>query len=120
MTTSQWVIVFFVDRPGHSPIVDFLGGLDARTRARFAWSIEQLRMRNTRAHEPLVRHVEDKIWELREESQTNIYRLLYCFASGRRIVILHGFQKKTQRTPRNEIVLAQQRLVKFMAGQGGE
>jgi hypothetical protein len=37
--------------------------------------------------------IEGKIWELREESGTNIYRILYFFASGRRIVLLHGFAK---------------------------
>jgi len=72
-----------------------LRGLDAKTQRRFRWSIEQLRLRNVQAREPLVRHLDGKIWELREESQTNIYRLLYFFFTGRRIVFLHGFQKKT-------------------------
>lgn len=63
---------------------------------------------------PLVRHIEGKIWELREESQTNIYRLLYCFLSGRRILIQHGFQKKTQKTPRGEIEVANRRLDAFI------
>jgi phage-related protein len=84
------------------------------------WSIEQLRARNIQAREPLVRHLEGKIWELRRESNTNIFRVLYCFLSGRRILILHGFQKKTQRTPAQEIALAQQRLNDFLARGGGE
>lgn len=86
---------------------------------RFAWSIEQLRIRNVRAREPLVRHLEGDLWELREESSTNIYRLLYVFASGRRIVFLHGFQKRTQKTPRREIEAATHRLDRFLARQVG-
>ena len=88
--------------------------LDIKTQARFVWSIEQLRVRNVMAREPLVRHLEGKLWELREESSTNIYRLIYFFFSGQRIVFLHGFQKKTQKTPRHEIEIALRYLDNFM------
>ncbi len=110
---NEWVIVFYVDENGCSYVQEFLRGLDIKTQARFAWSIEQLRIRNIRAQEPLVRHLEDKLWELREESSTNIYRLLYFFFSGRQIVFVHGFQKKTQKTPHHEIEIALQRLDSF-------
>ena len=114
---SEWDVVFYVDEKGYSPIQVFLQSLDIKTQARFAWSIEQLRIRNIRAKEPLVRHLEDKLWELREESSTNIYRLLYFFFSGKRIVFLHGFVKKTQKTPRREIEIALQRLDSFTEQQ---
>jgi phage-related protein len=67
-----------------------------------------------------VKHLEGKIWVLRRESDTNIYRLLYAFLSGRRILVLHGFQRKTQKTPRREIELAEKRLAHFLAREGGE
>ena len=70
--------------------------------------------------EPLARHLEGKLWELRRESQTNIYRLLYAFLPGRRILFLHGFQKKTQKTPRGEIEIASQRLDQFVKRGGGD
>ncbi|MGZ3610622.1 MAG: type II toxin-antitoxin system RelE/ParE family toxin [Ktedonobacteraceae bacterium] len=114
---NEWIVVFFVDEKGSSPIREFLQNLDLKTQARFMWSIEQLRVRNVRAQEPLVRHLEGKLWELREESGTNIYRLLYFFFSGRRIVFVHGFQKKTQKTPRHEIEIALQRLDSFTKQQ---
>ena len=114
---SEWDVVFYVDEKGYNPIQVFLQSLDIKTQARFAWSIEQLRIRNIRAKEPLVRHLEDKLWELREESSTNIYRLLYFFFSGKRIVFLHGFAKKTQKTPRREIEIALQRLDSFTKQQ---
>ncbi|HKV02995.1 MAG TPA: type II toxin-antitoxin system RelE/ParE family toxin [Ktedonobacteraceae bacterium] len=117
---NEWVVVFYVDENGCSYVREFLQGLDIKTQARFAWSIEQLRIRNVRAQEPLVRHLEGKLWELREESSTNIYRLLYFFFSGRRIVFVHGFQKKTQKTPRREIEIALQRLDSFVKRQGGQ
>ena len=111
---KEWVIVFYLDDNDRSPVEDFLQTLDKKTQTRFAWSIEQLRMRNVRAREPLVRHLGGKLWELREESSTNAYRLLYFFFSGRKIVLLHGFQKKTQKAPSSEIEIALQRLNHYM------
>lgn len=119
MVGDAWSVVFYVDRQGNEPVREFLSSLDAKTRARFSWSIEQLRIRNVQAREPLVRHLEGKIWELREESQTNIYRLLYFFFAGQRIVFVHGFQKKTQKTPRREIEVALRRLDEFTRVEGG-
>ena len=109
-----WSVVFSTEDNGTCPVREFLVTLDTKTQVRFAWSIEQLRLRNVAAREPLVRHLEGKLWELREESSTNIYRLVYFFFSGQRIVFLHGFQKKTEKTPRREIEIALQRLHNFV------
>jgi len=121
MTDKQeWSIVYYVEDSGAKPVREFLDGLDRKTQARFVWSIEQLRVRNTQARAPLVRHLEGKLWELREESKTNIYRVIYFFYQGRRIVFLHGFMKKTQKTPRREIDLALKRYARFIEREGGE
>jgi len=105
---------------GPQPRQDFLIPLDPRTQRRFRWSIEQFRSRNVRARAPLVRHLEDKLWELREESQTNSYRMIYFFFSGRRIVFLHAFQKKTDRTPPADLDVARRRFQAFVAREGGD
>lgn len=55
---------------------------------------------------PYVKHLEGKLWELRLKGRDGIARSLYVTASGRRIVILRTFVKKTQATPRREIELA--------------
>ncbi|HEX5417128.1 MAG TPA: type II toxin-antitoxin system RelE/ParE family toxin [Chloroflexota bacterium] len=123
MTTAgnlDWMIVFYIEANGDSPVEEFLGSLDPKTQARFLWSIEQLRARNLQAGEPLVRHIEGKVWELRRESGTNTYRLFYVFLSGRRILFLHGFQKKTPKTPRPEIEIALRRLQRFVEQEGGD
>ena len=58
---------------------------------------------------PYVRHVQDKIWEMRGRGQDGIARSLYVTAKGRRVVILRSFVKKTQRTPGNEVGIARKR-----------
>lgn len=57
-------------------------------------------------HEPHVKHLHDKLWELRLRGRDGIARALYVTARGRRIVILHAFAKKTQKTPPQAIRLA--------------
>jgi len=115
---GAWAIEHYVAPDGSSPVEEFLDSVDPKTRARFRWSIEQLRARNTQAREPLVKHLEDKLWELREESATNIYRMIYFFFTGRRIVLLHGFAKKTQKTPPQELAIARRRYEDFLRREG--
>jgi len=49
------------------------------------------------------KHIEDGIYEIRVEMGSNIYRIFCFFDDDKLVVLLHGFQKKTQKTPRNEI-----------------
>lgn len=112
--SPEWAVEFYLDARSSSPVEEFLDSLDSKTRARFRWSLEQLRLRNIQAREPLVRHVEGDLWELREESRSNIYRIIYFFFTGRRIVLLHGFQKKTQRMPARELEVARRRHADFL------
>ena len=62
-----------------------------------------------RVHEPYIRHIEGSIWEMRLRGRDGIARALYVTATGRRVVILRVFTKKTQKTPRREIDLARRR-----------
>ncbi len=62
-----------------------------------------------RVGEPYVRRVEGKLWEMRMKGRDGISRALYVTVTGRRIVVLRVFVKKTQKTPRREIRLALER-----------
>jgi phage-related protein len=95
-------------------VAEFLDRLDEKTRARFRWSMDMLRIRNIQARQPLARHLDGPLWELREESNTNIYRIIYFIFTGRRIIFLHGFSKKTQKTPAKEINIALRRYDDFI------
>jgi phage-related protein len=55
---------------------------------------------------PHVRPLGDKLWEMRMRGKTGIGRAIYVAASGRRLVVLHAFVKKTEKTPRRAVDLA--------------
>lgn len=59
--------------------------------------------------EPCVKHLEGSLWEMRMKGVDGIARVAYVTASGRRVVVVRVFSKKTQRTPRREIDLALKR-----------
>lgn len=59
-----------------------------------------------RMREPYVKHLEKTLWEMRMIGRDGISRAIHVTASGRRVVIVRAFVKKTQKTPRAEIELA--------------
>lgn len=50
--------------------------------------------------------IEDGLYELRIEYQSNIYRIFFCFDGGNIVILFNAFQKKTQKTPKKEIETA--------------
>lgn len=61
-------------------------------------------------HEPYVKHLQGPLWEMRMKGKDTIARAVYVTVRERRVVILHVFTKKTQKTPRKEIDIALRRL----------
>ena len=61
-------------------------------------------------HEPHVKHLEGKLWELRAKAQEGIARGIYVTVTGRRVVVLHVFVKKSPKTPKLARELARERM----------
>ena len=59
--------------------------------------------------EPYVKHLEGPLWEMRLKGRSGIARAVYVTAVGKRVVVVHVFEKKTQKTPRQEIEIALKR-----------
>jgi phage-related protein len=80
-------------------------------RASFQRIVELIQMHGLeRVHEPYVKHLEGPLWEMRMKGRSGIARGIYITAVGRRIVVVHVFIKKTQKTPRREIEIALRRV----------
>jgi phage-related protein len=62
-----------------------------------------------RVREPYVKHLQGRLWEMRMKGRDRIVRAVYVTATGRRVVVVRVFTKKTERTPRREIELALRR-----------
>ena len=87
-----------------------LDGLPADLRASFERIVKLVQAFGLeRVHEPYIKHIEGRIWEMRLRGRDRIARALYLTASGRRVIVLRVFVKKTPKTPRREIELARRR-----------
>lgn len=101
----KWKVQFLSD--------DVRGALDElptdiRTRfERIVHLIEEHGLEQVR--EPYVKHLEGPVWEMRMKGKDGIARAAYVTITGRRVVVVHVFQKKTQKTPRREIEIALRR-----------
>jgi len=94
---------------GREPVRDWLKALGRDDRrivgedikdVEFSWPIGL----------PLCRPFGEGLWEVRSQlTQGRIARVLFCVQEGR-MVLLHGFIKKTQKTPTNDLRLALKRL----------
>ena len=87
-----------------SYFMDFLKTLTEKEVRKVDYVISQLENEN-RVIERFVRHIKEhgNLYELRMEYASNIYRVFFIFDDGNIVVLFHGFQKKTQKTPQKEI-----------------
>lgn len=65
--------------------------------------------------EKFLKHLEgsEGLFEIRVEYQSNIYRIFCCFDEGKLVVLFNGFQKKTQKTPKNELEKAEKLMNEY-------
>jgi len=88
-----------------------LDALPVSLRARLARIVELIKAVGLEhVHEPHVAHIEGKLWEIRAKAKDGIARAIYITTTGRRVVILHAFVKKTSKTPAGDLNLARRRL----------
>ncbi|MCX6615573.1 MAG: type II toxin-antitoxin system RelE/ParE family toxin [Acidobacteria bacterium] len=84
-----------------------LEGLPVDMRAKFVHIAELLQTFGPfEVREPYVKPLGNKLFEMRMKGRDGIARAIYVPASGRRLVVLHAFVKKTAKTPRSAIRLA--------------
>jgi phage-related protein len=94
----------------NSTVDSEIAALPADMRARFVRLTELIEQLGFEAlPRDSVKHLEDRLWELRITGRDGISRAIYVTASGRRVVVVRAFIKKTQKTPTRELALARQR-----------
>ncbi len=101
----EFVIDYF-----HPRILKEIESWPVDLQASYARLVETLRSHGPSLGLPHSRTLGDGLFELRPRGKVGIGRAFYCFVSGRRIIILHAFVKKTQKTPQRELEIARRRV----------
>lgn len=103
---------FYREDSGREPVLEWLRALPKSEREiigkdlqtlQYCWPIGM----------PLVKPLGQGLWELRSSLNRRIARIIFVLDGEQLIVVLHGFIKKTQKTPRSEIELALKRATKL-------
>jgi phage-related protein len=103
------IVVFYKNMSGREPVREWLKGLSKNDKkmigediktVQFGWPIGM----------PVVRKLEEYLWEIRTRLDNRISRIFVTIQESR-IILLHGFIKKEQKTPQGDLQLARKRLM---------
>ena len=103
---------------GRCPVAAFLESLPPKQHAKAVRSLELLEEFGQSLQGGAVAHIRGKLWELRIRFAGDSLRILYCIPSGNTFVLLHGFVKKTRKTPPGEIEIARNRMNDYISRMG--
>lgn len=119
----MYKIIFYEDKNGKCEIADYLHELHEQATTskdskinfnKIVAYIDVLEEMGTRIGEPVTKHLDGEIWELRPLRN----RILYAFHKDNEVILLHHFTKKTRKTPKREIDKAKQKLKDFIEREG--
>lgn len=96
-------IDYYILPNGRVPVKEYINSLDAKLASKTLRSIGLLEACGHMLGEPESKHLGDGIFELRTVMGNNAGRVLYFFMVDDRVVLTHGFVKKTRKTPRGEV-----------------
>jgi len=102
---KTWTIEYY-----SQAVQDWISAMPVGIRADYARLANLLMEFGADIRLPHSRAMGRGLFELRAKGKEGIARILYCMQVGKRIVILHGFIKKTQETPRKELDIALRRM----------
>jgi phage-related protein len=103
-----WLVELYEDADGYCPVQAFLESLPVKDRNKLLYVIDLLAEFGTRLTMPHCKAIVGYkgLFELRSQFGNNIQRVFYVHLNAERFVLLHGFTKKTQKTPKGEITKA--------------
>ena len=116
-------IQFYKDKNGKSEIIDYLDDLQEKSktskdakinREKILTYLKVLAEYGTRIGNPVVKHIDGNIWELRPLKN----RIFFFYWKDKKFVLLHYYIKKSQKTPANEIYKARKNLKDFLERNG--
>lgn len=115
----MYKLIFYEEKDGYCEIQQFIKELDKKSKTNKSSRInfnkivayfDILEEMGTRVGEPVSKHLEGDIWELRPLKN----RFLYAYYENDQFIILHHFVKKTKKTPKKELDIAKRKLSDFL------
>jgi len=117
---AEYSVEYFENENGEKPAKEFIDSLSPKGRAKIARLLTMIEEFGVSIREPYPKKLQDEIFELREKTSEGQLRVLYFFVIGKRIILTHGFIKKTNRTPLAEIERAKAYRAVYFKKESGK
>jgi phage-related protein len=100
---------------GRVPVKEFIDEQAVEVQEKIFSDLVRLIQFNVQLGPPYVEKVEGRdFWELRTKVRGNIYRTFYFAYTGKKFVLLHAYQKKSQKAPKKELDTAEERMSDYL------
>ena len=106
-------VVFFLKDSGRQPVREWLKGLNSEDRKVIGEDIKLVQFRWPLGM-PLVRKIEPNLWEVRSRLKGGRIARVFFTVQGGEMALLHGFIKKSQKTPSGDLKLARDRAKQWL------
>jgi len=115
------VIKFYKTQIGKIPVKEFLDSLPSKHAQKVTWVLELVE----KLDQVPVQYFKklkstNDIWEVRARIGSSSFRLLGFLDDDEFVILTNGFSKKSQKTPKQEIDLAEQRKADYLSRKGGK
>lgn len=116
----EWSLEYYTSDRGKCPVKEFIDSLSPESKAKYIFIADLLTEYGLNVREPYVKPITGtrKLFEMRIKDKQNIHRIFYFAFTGRTLVLLHGFTKKTNKTPSREIAIAEKRMQNYVTRKG--
>ena len=114
MHFERYICVFYETPGGKFPVEVFISSLTLDAQDKFLYKKELLEYFGPGLRYPHTKGIGGGIFELRFKGKEGQIRVLFFFCHKRRIILVYGFCKKTQKTPRKEIKIAAERMNEYI------
>ena len=113
-------IEFYKTADGKCPVAEFIDSQPQKVSVKIAWVLKLIQETEIVPKTFFKKLTDTEFYECRVELGGNIYRILGFFDDGCLVILTNGFQKKTQKTPSNEIEICKQRKADYLKRKGGK
>lgn len=114
MIFIRYKCYFYESPTGQKPVEDFIASLGEQTQDKFIFKRGLLECFGPELRSPHTKPVGNDMFELRFRGGEGQVRILFFFFLRGQIILVHGFIKKSQKTPKKELKIALKRMKEYL------
>jgi phage-related protein len=113
---NVWEVVLYSSKDGRVSVISEIDSFGENEAVKIYKTVEILKTYGHSALENRIKHIDGKIWEIKIDR----YRVLYFLYENQHYILVRAFMKKTNKTPKNEIEIAEKRYTDYISRAEGD